>query len=617
MTQRSNGYLVFAALGLLLSLAYSSWIIDLVKPQVTFELLSDPFLQRPTASTVNVVWFTEFVGDRHTVEYGDGFGRQQGAVTTKLSRIKADPPSPEAHGDSTSEAPNPGSPMDRDIWRHEATVPNLQPGQRVSYRVVSVRGNRRIESDSFQLASQPPPGAALKVLLTSDHQQKPMTPANLQKVVETVGRVDAVFMAGDLVNVPDRGAEWFDGGGAFFPALQGRAQGELTYNDVSTWYQGGAIIQSAPLFPAVGNHEVMGRVSELPLDDQFNDPIPRAIAAQRYDEQASEINPTGDPIMRDDWLKAQSFNIDTYQELFTLPESDSGGSKYYATTFGDVRLVSLYITNIWRTPKLDPDARGRYRERDEDLADPTQWGYGQHIFEAIGPASPQYGWLQQELASPEWQQARYRVVMFHHPPHSLGDNIVPAYTDPVQIIDYLPDGAVQSVRYEYPQSADYLTQHVLPLVESAGAQLVFYGHDHIWNRFVSDSGMHFLETSNVGNTYGAAWRGNRRQIPIGFTETYMPLGDPNGLDPVVPTIAPLLASNGEPQPFIASNEITVFSILDTEQGTVSSYRFDTREPNSAVVKFDEFTLRGYLKSRKSSALPPSIPLRPTDALRER
>ena len=50
-----------------------------------------------------------------------------------------------------------------------------------------------------------------------------MTPANLQKVVETVGRVDAVFFAGDLVNIPDRASEWFDDarGLAFFPWLTG------------------------------------------------------------------------------------------------------------------------------------------------------------------------------------------------------------------------------------------------------------------------------------------------------------------------------------------------------------------------------------------------------------
>lgn len=585
MTQRSNGYLVLFGLGLLIALAYGSWIFNMFKRPVLPELLTDPFLQKPTPSTTNVVWFTEFAGDRHFVEYGSGLDQQQQATTTLLSRTQEDNPAVEADKSSNDTAP-----IRRAIWRHEATISGLTPDQRIPYRVVSLDGNRRIESESYSLTPLPTAGTPLKILLTSDHQQKPMTPANLQKVVETVGQVDAVFMAGDLVNIPDRASEWFDGDGGFFKALQGKAEGALTYDDVTTVYRGGPIIQSAPLYPAVGNHEVMGRVSDKTLGDQFNDPVPRAIAAQRYDENVDEINPTGNPAIREAWLKDHSFNIDTYQEIFTLPESPSGGSKYYGVTFGDVRLVSLYVTNIWRRPSLGPDVKGRYRESDGDLDNPENWGFGQHIFEAIGPGSPQYEWLQQELASAPWQQARYRVVMFHHPPHSLGDNIVPAYTDPVQIIDYLPDGKLKSVRYEYPQSADYLMQYVLPSVEAAGADLVFYGHDHLWNRFVSPGGMHFLETSNVGNTYGASWQGNRREVPLGFQEQYVPLGDPNGLEPIVPTIEPLLDEDGEPQPFVASNEITVFSILDTAQGTVSSYRFDTKAPDSEVVKFDEFTL---------------------------
>ena len=102
--------------------------------------------------------------------------------------------------------------------------------------------------------------------------------------------------------------------------------------------------------------------------------------------------------------------------------------------------------------------------------------------------------------------------------------------------------------------------------------------------------MHFLETSNVGNSYGAAMGEEKREVPTGYEKDYIATGDPNGLEPVVPTIAPLL-SDGKPLPYVASNDITVFSILDTATGTVSSYRFDTREPESEVVKFDEFKLK--------------------------
>jgi len=180
--------------------------------------------------------------------------------------------------------------------------------------------------------------------------------------------------------------------------------------------------------------------------------------------------------------------------------------------------------------------------------------------------------------------------MLHHPPHTLGGNSVPAYTDPLQIIERDEEGNIKAVRYEYPKEADYIIGDLMPLLEAANVQLVFYGHSHLWNRFCSSSGIHFLETSNVGNSYGAAWGDNKREVPIGYQQEYVELGDPNGLEPIVPTIAPLLNEDGKSMPYIASNDITVFSIFDTGTGTISSYRFDTRKQDSQVLKFDEFQL---------------------------
>jgi len=535
------------------------------------QLLTEPFLQLPTANSVRVVWFTEFAGSQHTVTYGAELKQTAIASTTKLSRTREDRES--RVGAQTQTGQIYQEPKLRDIWRHEAEVTGL--GDRLPYRVSSVREDgMTVSSGEYTLASLPQPGMPLKILLTSDHQLKPMTAANLQKVVETVGRVDGVFFAGDLINIPDRASEWFDDnrGGAFFPCLQGRANYEIA----QTVYQGGAIVQNAPIFPAIGNHEVMGRyASGSSLGEEFDNSIPRAIAKKLYPQKAEA---------GEQWLKDNSFNTITYEEIFTLPQTGSGGKTYYATTFGDVRLVVLYVTNMWRTYDRSPDARGKYQERQQDLDNPEKWGYGQVIFGDIVKSSPQYNWLEAELKSQEFQQAKYKIVMFHHPPHSLGDNIVPAYTEPVAIADS------KAIRYEYPRSADYIIRDVVPLLEEAGVQLVFYGHSHLWNRFTSNSGTHFLETSNVGNTYGAAVGSKKRKVPPGNDKDYVAIGDPNGLQPVVPTIAPLLGEDGKPQPYIASNDITVFSIFDTAKGTVSSYRFDTRYPGSEVVKFDEFAL---------------------------
>lgn len=574
----SNQSLLSAVLILLLCLTLVSMrsfgqTIMISAPQ----LLTDPFLQLPTETSVRVVWFTEFVGDKHLVIYGEKLDKSAIAKTTKLSRTREDQQSRVANQTNNGQIYQ--KPVKREIWRHEAEVIGLVANVRIPYHVTSIREDgASVSSEIFTLAPTPKPGTPLKILLTSDHQLKPMTAANLQKVVETVGNVDGVWFAGDLVNVPDRASEWFDDnrGNALFPGLQGRANYQMGNNGVKVTYTGGKIIQNAPMFTCIGNHEVMGRFARTAsLDDEFNDTIPREVAQKLYGETTPKNN---------------SFNTYTYEEIFTLPQTKVGGKTYYAVTFGDVRLVVLYITNMWRHPQLDSQIKGRYIEPKKDFHYPENWGYGQLIYEPVFAGSQQYNWLKQELNSPEFEQAKYKVVMFHHPPHTLGDNIVPAYTNPVSIIERDNEGNIKAVRYEYPKSADYIIRDVLPLLEAAKVQLVFYGHSHLWNRFVSSSGMNFLETSNVGNSYGAAWGERKREVPTSYQENYTAIGDPNGLEPVLPTIAPLLGEDGKPMPYIASNEITVFSILDTGTGIISSYRFDTRKPNSEVVKFDEFKI---------------------------
>lgn len=255
-------------------------------------------------------------------------------------------------------------------------------------------------------------------------------------------------------------------------------------------------------------------------------------------------------------------------------------SKYIITTIFIVVIIGVLNIRIPVQPRAE-----------EIMSHPAaSWGYGQHIFESIAKGSPQYEWLKQELTSPDYQQAKYKIVMLHHPPYTLGGNIVPPFTNPQPKPDYTESGQLRSLYYDYPREEDYIIQDLVPLLESAGVQLVYYGHSHLWNRFKRDSGMQFLESSNVGNSYGAHLADNPRPIPDYSPENYQAIGNPNGLDPIVPNIAPLKDENGQPLPYIASNDITVFSILDTKTGKVSSYRYDTRQPNSPVVKFDEFSL---------------------------
>jgi len=629
-------------------------------------LLTDPYLQKPGEDSVHVVWMSNFPGIRHELIYGEGRARQRArAQTQKMERLLEDADS-RVRGRSFDEV------VRRPVYRHEAIASGLTPGERVPYRVRSVSAEGKVFiSDAFTLQPTPPEGQAMKILLTSDLQNRQMTPANFQKVEEEVGKVDAVFLSADLVDIPRRASEWFDrfdenwlsnpgnpGGRAFpaarppfFPALQGRYQEMFPEFP----YRGGQILQHAPLFPALGNHEVSGRFRPnetfefngssrtAGLNSMFGDPQPRWFAERQYELVKATVNPDDDPAVKEQWIRDNSHDFKVYRDMWTLPEGPQGES-YYATKFGDVFLVAMNVSRIWRTWNVNPGDRSKFIEALAESNNPAEWGFGEFLFERFDENSEQYRWLVETLASEAAQSAKYRVVLAHQGVFGLGDNAVPVLGDPVMDLVYidgsgveqtrrvtLPDdpqarrtvfenevapllGSLTEVRYEYPLDQDLWRSAIEPVLMANDVQLVHIGHSHLWNR-ARVGNLNYLESSNVGNTFGAYWRqpdgtnwrgriraiwassfwnelasGDSRWDPA----YYPPVDDPHGRDPIFPTLAnPMVLFEGEPAdvPFVSSNNVTVFSILDTGMGAVRSYAFDTRDPDSQVIEFDRFSLQ--------------------------
>ncbi|MEO0997635.1 MAG: metallophosphoesterase, partial [Pseudomonadota bacterium] len=624
---------------------------------------TEPYLQNPTGTGVSVVWLTNFEGKRNRLvvakrgKYGKKKLRIE-ATTVKLDRLLED-----ERSRLEQDIPEVSR---RVVYRHEAVVDGLVPDLRYRYRIVSVtRDGKRHRAGPYTLQALPSEGRPLKILLTSDQQERFNTLANYQKVAEQFPRLDAIFFAGDLANHPRRGAEWLDNfqaswrddprsaRPAFFPALQGTFARQVP----ETPFTGGALLQHAPLFPAIANHEVSGRFRPnaaylldgteriATINSMYNDPHPRWYAEYRYRQVADTVNPAGSADVREQWIRDNSNDFEAYRDLFTLPDDGPEGESYYSKKIGDVFLISMNVSRIWRTWNINPGDRGKFIEILGESNNPDEWGFGEHIFTPFAEGTAQHDWLEQTLGSDEFRDTKYRVVMFHQSAHGLGDNAVPVLTDPVMHMVYLDDGGlprtkrvampqdnalrqqvfetevqpllgnVQEVRYEYPIDSDYFRRDVEPLLHKHGVQLVLTGHSHIWNRSRTGA-LNFMETSNVGNCFGAfwtrpdgtAWRDQLRITNFGSfaaeleqgpdvsrwnPDNYPRTGDPHGRQPIMPTLAnPMVLFEGEPEPvpFVCSNNISTFSILDTEAGAVRSFAFDVREPDGDVVEFDRFEL---------------------------
>lgn len=590
-------------------------------------VLTEPFLQLPTTDSVRVVWFTEFRGRDHAVRYGTGFGQQVLATSTKLSRMYED-------ASSTVTGRSYSGLTQRDIWRHEAVVTGLSASAgRQRYVAISSDGNKTMRSSEGTLQPLPAAGQATRFLLTSDLQLKKMASANYERVSETLAPIDVVLFAGDLVNVPNRASEWFDNGTLNLPPFFGALQGTMRKWQPASTYTGGPLLQSGVIYPILGNHEYSGRWNPANnLNTMFNDPQPRWYAELRYDKVAATVNPSGDAAIRERWIQDNSYETISYDEIFTLPQGPEGG-RYYAQRIGDTFLIAMDGNRIWRS--WTANTRSKLTEATASINDPSAWGFGDFQFHPFAKGSRQYQWLQEVLASDAFRSAKYKIVLVHQSVFGLGDNATPVmaqteatfeYSDttgairtmgpfafPIdratwngQIQPVLDAGRMRYVKYDYPLSKDLWRGDIEPLLTAAGVQLVQVGHSHLWCRSKVGN-MHYIETSNVGNSYGAyvSNLAPRRSGPPTDAQVasltslrwnpddYPREDDPHDRPMALPTLRnPQVELAGATQnvPFLTSNDITAYTVFDTGTGLVTSYAFDTRYPARDPIKFDEFKL---------------------------
>lgn len=402
--------------------------------------LTAPYIRNPSTDRVHVAWVTspEASGPHEVAYQTDQAWQRVPARSSSLSRLPAQ--------------------------LHVATIDGMAPGQTGTYRVLS----GKIFSPTYRFRSAPMPGTGVRILVTSDAQSMPLTAAAIEAASRLAGSLDFILFPGDLADRPFVPGDWWipDGLGAgskesssgFFPVFQGFA---VTSEGVPS---GAPLLQETPMYAAIGNHDVEGH--------------------EGFRWLPKSVHPNG-------------WNTVTFEELFGPIDRPVGERSYYAFSFGNTRVIVLFVARAWRPGDPNEQTGAIYEEAHP--GDPSQWQHGCFPFESIAPGSQQYQWLARELAEPAWQEAAYRIVALHHPIFTQGHDRIPLFTQPKAVETRNSDGQLVARRYTYP--VDDLRNGLAPLLSTHGTHLVVNGHSHLYNRFFVD-GVHYLETSHLGNTYG-------------------------------------------------------------------------------------------------------------------
>ncbi|MCP4695635.1 MAG: hypothetical protein GY862_02130 [Gammaproteobacteria bacterium] len=347
-------------------------------------------------------------------------------------------------------------------WINEAILQELKPDTEYRYYLQCNKNKHGY----YAFTTKPAKNSALKILLLSDHQTKPMVRSTCKAIAHYLkkNKVNLILFAGDLPDYPDNPEEWFynaDKNG-FFETLAGENK----------------ILQNITILPTVGNHEMGGYYNG-------SDPVKSFLSST-----------------------PANWNTVSYEEVFNLPQLadkyqqmrenrykgkqiTSGGEAFYAMRYGNSFIVSLFVARKW--------VPGNHEKKTGETYEKIK-GYGRFIFEPVKRGSVQFNWLEEQLDSSQAKDAELKIVFFHHPVYTQGHSAIPFFGEP----------------YQYKE--DYIVRDLVPLFEKYKVNLVFYGHDHIVTHFYKN-GVHYFESANIGNTYGAYKQ----------TEAGLPAPEPRGL----------------------------------------------------------------------------------------
>ncbi len=427
------------------------------------ELVVGPYLQNPAEAAMTVIWFSDTNSPGSLVVEGPGASRSLRSAPVLAATLSHHP----------AEATKlPGGVLPDPPYKHRIRITGLRAGSRYDYTVTQDGTQRRA-----WFRTMPSGDAPIRFTVYADSETEPESTGKKAGwtqpfgdrgrryvVDQTTGyarNLEAiksrqphfVAIAGDLVQVGGEQRDWNE--------FWRHNAGEL--NDVAS---------HAPIFPAVGNHDVYGGSGQK--GGWKPEGTRRAMAKYRT---YFEVPTNGSPI------PAQV-------------------GRYYRIDCGPITFITLDSSNGLPAKSASDTNWHLAGEGEREGGDAPDFN----------PSSRQYRWLETQLAEAR-ARSKFTFVQFHHAPYSVGPH------------GFEPGG--EGFEKGQNEQSGRPMRVLTPLLMKYGVDAVFCGHDEMYEHSVVDGEeelpdgsrrphrIHFFDVGIAGDGLRGPYRGRDGLYPFG------------------------------------------------------------------------------------------------------
>ncbi|HUF08606.1 MAG TPA: metallophosphoesterase [Rhodothermales bacterium] len=387
-----------------------------------------PYVQNPDFTSMSIIWFSES-NQPGTVIVSD----ELGLVTLESNPVQANALAYPIWEINTHLDEFPGGVAPPAPYRHRVRFDGLQWDKQYNYTVVQ-------GGEEFTSTFRTPPGIlkSVRFAVYGDSETEPESdgekvewadptggaPNRRYLIDQTIGYAnnlqilleqdfDFIAIAGDLVQSGGEQRDW------------DRFWKHNTHLSADSSLGG-----RTPIFAVPGNHEYYAspHAGQGQLPKEYRQP---------FSEEA----------------------VARYRTYFETPSNGTGDDRegrYYRFNYGPVTMIAIDVCNNGLNQGPE-DTNLQLLGEDDPSGGPAP---------SFAPGSPQYTWLEEQLADAQ-QVSPFTFVVMHYSPYSVGPHGWPAGDGPSE--DPLSGVPVRGLT---------------PLFHKYGVDAVFAGHDEMWERSV-------------------------------------------------------------------------------------------------------------------------------------